>query len=165
MEYLIAFALGVIGSLIASELYAGVRPISACLIDWAATRFPEHAQARFREEWHAHLIECAGNLRGLLHALGCAMYAVIFTCNNVYEDTIRRVLEATFYELALHLAAFEEMSESLQGKRKADFSEHLSKIRIEIDKVKNDEFSSLDEDTILHISSLIDKAWSCWATK
>jgi hypothetical protein len=107
MEYVIAVVLGAIGSLIAAEIYAGARVISVRLIDWAVTRFTNEAQARFREEWHAHLVECVGNLSGLLHALGCVRYAVVFSFHSAYEEAIRKVLEATLREITLSLTLLE----------------------------------------------------------
>jgi len=75
MEYLVAILLGIIGSLIAAELYANAPRIADSLLEGAIARLPRHKQERYREEWHAHLNECVGNVGKLWHAANCYLFA------------------------------------------------------------------------------------------
>jgi hypothetical protein len=75
VEYVIAILLGILGSLIAAELYASAPRLSIFLINRAVFRLPEQDRERRREEWLADLDDYCGNLRKLPHAAGCYFYA------------------------------------------------------------------------------------------
>jgi hypothetical protein len=78
MEFVIAmilvagsFIAGIIGNLVASEIYAHSRRLANWVVRGAAARIPESERSRYVEEWRSHLDECDGNLTGLWHAFGC----------------------------------------------------------------------------------------------
>jgi predicted alpha/beta hydrolase family esterase len=71
MEYVIGLFFGIVGSLVAAELYCWAPHIARKFIERAVLRLPESEQDRLREEWFAHLDECPGSLAKLCHSLGC----------------------------------------------------------------------------------------------
>ena len=78
MEYLIAallvvaaFLIGILGNLIASELYDRAPSFAHWLLDRAVSRLGDEKRARYREEWFAHLDDCPGKLAKVTHAFGC----------------------------------------------------------------------------------------------
>lgn len=66
-----SFIVGIVGNVIASELYDSAPSLAHRLIEIAVGRLPEHDRARFREEWNAHIDECSSKLGKLWHAAGC----------------------------------------------------------------------------------------------
>lgn len=68
---LIAFLVGVVGNLLASEIYDYCGIASARIIERAVALLPKDDQQRYREEWSSHSEDCAGQLSRLVHALGC----------------------------------------------------------------------------------------------
>ncbi len=90
MEYVIALFLGALGSLLAAELYANAARLSSFLISKAALRLPEAKRDRYREEWHAHLDDCAGNLGKLWHALNCYLFAATGVAKTFITPTRSR---------------------------------------------------------------------------
>jgi hypothetical protein len=71
MEYVIGLLLGILGSLIAAEIFACGPVIARSLIGLAVRRLPEEDRNRFREEWLSHLQEMPGFFSMISHALGC----------------------------------------------------------------------------------------------
>jgi hypothetical protein len=71
MEYVTGLFFGIVGSLVAAELYCWAPHIARKFIERAVQRLPESEQDRLREEWFAHLDECPGSLAKLWHSLGC----------------------------------------------------------------------------------------------
>lgn len=74
----------VVASLIACEIYAQAEPWSRLLIGRAVRRLPHECRERYREEWLAHLYECRGNLKKLIHASACFFCAG--TVGRIYEN-------------------------------------------------------------------------------
>lgn len=66
---------GIVGNLIASEIYDRSPRLANWLIGRAIERLPEHQRPRYREEWSAHLDECPGKLGKIWHAIGCSFSA------------------------------------------------------------------------------------------
>ncbi len=79
MEYVIGLFFGILGSLVAAELYCWAPHIARKSIERAVLRLPESERDRFREEWLAHLDECPGSLAKLWHSLGCFQGAAAMT--------------------------------------------------------------------------------------
>ncbi len=71
MEYVIGLFFGVVGSLVAAELYCWTPHLAHKFIERAVLRLPESERDRLREEWFAHLDECPGSLAKFWHSLGC----------------------------------------------------------------------------------------------
>jgi hypothetical protein len=71
MDLILSIILGVIGSLIAAEVWANSPRIAHWLIDRAVRRLPDRAQERYREEWKAHANELPGSIAKLCHASSC----------------------------------------------------------------------------------------------
>ena len=75
MELIITIVLGVaisvVASVITNEAYAWMPKICEWLLDRAVRRLPGDLQARYREEWQAHLHDLPNSVTKLTHALGC----------------------------------------------------------------------------------------------
>lgn len=71
MEYVIGLFFGIVGSLVAAEVYCWAPNIARRCVERAVLRLPESERDRFREEWLAHLGECPGSLGKLWHSMGC----------------------------------------------------------------------------------------------
>ncbi len=86
MDFLTAIVVGTVGSLIVAEMRANSRSVAEWLIKLAVKRLPRPEQARFREEWLAHLAYCPGSLTKLWHSVGCfvgaAELARIVECHS-----------------------------------------------------------------------------------
>jgi hypothetical protein len=72
---LASLAIGVIGNVIASEIYEHASSLADKIIDHAVSRLPEQDQARYREEWQSHVRDTCGHLAKLAHAIGCLIGA------------------------------------------------------------------------------------------
>jgi hypothetical protein len=75
MDVVIVIILGAVASLIASEAYANAPKWASRLIQKAVLRLPDHARARYHEEWLAHMEECPGNLQKVWHGMSCCYFA------------------------------------------------------------------------------------------
>lgn len=107
MESLIALLIlvvtvvaGVAGNLIASELYDQCPRLAKRLLDDAVSKLPYDQQARYREEWSAHLEECVGKMGKLWHAAGCLFsaraLAKALRRPAAAEATISRIVAADY---------------------------------------------------------------------
>jgi hypothetical protein len=63
-----SFLVGVIGNLIAAELYD--RALAQWIVRRAATRLSLNDRERYREEWLSHLEDCDGKITQIMHAVG-----------------------------------------------------------------------------------------------
>lgn len=68
--WLVAFGVGIIGNLIASELFGWSPRIAEWLVHRAARRLAPGMQERMIEEWQAHLQAIPGGLSRIVAALG-----------------------------------------------------------------------------------------------
>lgn len=75
MEILIALAVGIVGSLVAAEIYAHANGIGHWLIAMAVRQLPEAARAEYSEAWLSHLDELPGCVRKIWHAADCLLRA------------------------------------------------------------------------------------------
>jgi hypothetical protein len=57
------------------ELQDWLPTIARKLVDRAASQLPKAKQARYREEWYAHLDECPGRVGKIWHSIGCVFSA------------------------------------------------------------------------------------------
>ena len=80
MEYLTAalillgtFVAGIVGNIVASELYHRMPTLAQLIISIAIQRLPFHLRSRFEEEWLAHLNQCEGHIQQIVHAFGCVL--------------------------------------------------------------------------------------------
>ncbi len=71
MEPLITILLGVIGSLLAAEIWANAPRLGRWFIKRAIHLLPASKRDHYHEEWLSHLEEFPGAIAKLRHALGC----------------------------------------------------------------------------------------------
>ena len=90
MEYVTPLLVGIVGSLVAAELYARLPQVARLLIDYAIQKIPNGHRMRFKEEWLSHLEECQGNLEKLQHGYGCYVgaAAIALALHNVPQTKI-----------------------------------------------------------------------------
>jgi hypothetical protein len=71
MDTLINILLGVVGSLLAAEVWANAPRLGRWFIKHAVRQLPPSKRDQYHEEWLSHLDECPGGIDKLRHALGC----------------------------------------------------------------------------------------------
>ena len=71
MDPLITILLGVIGSLLAAEIWANAPRLGRWFIERAVIKLPASKRDHYHEEWLSHLEERPGAIGKLRHALGC----------------------------------------------------------------------------------------------
>jgi hypothetical protein len=130
VEYVIAVLLGVIGSLIAAEIYSRANQLSRWLITHASAQLPERTRDRFHEEWIAHLDECERGVSQIFHAIGCLSTVTLNKSifNEVRGSPLAEEIVANFIVLLARHKTFDEehrrtlspILESLDPKRAAE---------------------------------------------
>jgi DNA-binding CsgD family transcriptional regulator len=112
MEYVIGLFFGIVGSLVAAELYCWAPHIARKFIEQAVQRLPESEKERFQEEWLAHLDECPGSLAKLWHSLGC------FQGATAIAATAPRVAAASSSKLSAETQMIKERFATLSKREK-----------------------------------------------
>jgi hypothetical protein len=72
---IVAFFAGVAIHLVGHDAYACATRYSRRMIEWAASSLPKNEQARYREEWLAHLDDLPSVFSKLHHAAECCVCA------------------------------------------------------------------------------------------
>lgn len=92
MAIVITILAGIVIILLSNEISAWLPVFSKRLLARAVRRLPKELQARYAEEWEAHLLEIPGELSKIMHLVGLQYVGrrIRRSCSTPAEPTIER---------------------------------------------------------------------------
>lgn len=103
MGFLEGIILAILLNVIANELYDQSSTLARWLMSYAVRRLRRADRSRYAEEWSAHLNECSGNIRQIIHACGFLRASAKLREGSRYvssrEKTARHRILALWYEI------------------------------------------------------------------